>query len=280
MNKFKLLLISLVFLAVGCENNKDYLVTIHTAFGDMKVILYDETPLHKQNFIELAQSGEYDSTMWHRVIEGFMIQGGDVYTKKGVREPIADRIPAEIVPGLMHTKGALAAARQGDAQNPEKKSSGCQFYIIDGRSFSEPELTIDQIKLNQMVGKMMQNDEYDSLRQLFLNLQRQRDFEGMNQLAIKCKDYVEDEMGEELDLNISPERLKAYTEGEGAPHLDNEYTIFGRVVEGLEVIDQIAAVTKGPGDKPVKDIFLTMEVDMVSKKEITEKYDYEYPETK
>ena len=176
----KLLFLSFLgalFLSACNDKNKDYLVTIHTEFGDMKAILYNETPLHKSNFIELAKSGKYDSTTWHRVIEGFMIQGGDIYAKDGASEPADARIPAEIVEGFLHTKGALAAARQGDRTNPEKKSSSCQFYIVDGKSFSNEELTIDQQKLNQGVSKMLQNDEYDSLRQMFVELQRKGDFE-------------------------------------------------------------------------------------------------------
>lgn len=276
----KLIIPFLVLLLVGtaCDKNKDYLVTIHTEFGDMKAILYEETPLHKKNFLELAKSGRYDSTTWHRVIEGFMIQGGDIHARNGGQETEEDRIPAEIVKGFLHTKGALAAARQGDQVNPKKMSSGSQFYIVDGRSFTEAELTTDQAKLNQAIGQMLQQDEYDSLRQLFVELQQAGEFQQMNELALQSKPYVEQEMGIELDLDKDPEVVKAYTAGEGAPHLDNEYTVFGRVVEGLDVIDKIAAVEKDRMDKPTKATYITMEVEMVPKKEITEKYGYEYPE--
>lgn len=275
----KNLIIPFICLTVltACDKNKDYLVTIHTSFGDMKVILYDETPLHKKNFIELAKSGRYDSTQWHRIVEGFMIQGGDVYAKEGTQEPAEDRIPAEIIEGMLHTKGALAAARQSDQINPERKSSGVQFYIVDGRQFTGAELTTDQIKLNQGISQMLQNDEYDSLRQKFIELQQKGDFEGMNQLAIESKDYVEKELGIEVDRDVDPKALQTYTSEEGAPHLDKEYTIFGRVVEGLDVIDKIAAV-QTRSERPIEPIYLTMEVDMVPKKEITEKYAYEYPE--
>lgn len=268
---------SLVVLLSACDKNKDYLVTIHTEYGDMKAILYEETPLHKKNFIELAKSGRYDSTTWHRVIEGFMIQGGNIYAKEGTQEPADDRIPAEIVEGMMHTKGALAAARQANQMNPEKKSSGAQFYIVDGRRYTEAELTTDLMKLNQAVSQMLQNDEYDSLRQKFIDLQQNGDFEAMSQLALDSKDYVEQEMDIDVDKEVDPETLDAYTKGEGVPHLDDEYTIFGRIVEGLDVIDRIAAVETN-GEKPVKNTYITMEVEMVPKKEITKKYGYEYPE--
>lgn len=267
----------LILLSTACDTNKDYLVTIHTEFGDMKVILYEETPLHKKNFIELAKSGAYDSTKWHRVLQDFMIQGGDVYAREGGKEPTGDQIPAEIVDGFYHTKGSLAAARQPDEKNPEKKSSGAQFYIVDGRKFSEKELTTDQYKLNQAISQMLQDDQYDSLRQMFVELQQQGDGQAMNQLALDCKGYVEQEMGMDVGLEVDPERVDLYTTTEGAPHLDGEYTIFGRVVEGLGVIDKVAGVMKN-GSRPVKDTYITMDVEMVPKEEITKKYGYEYPE--
>lgn len=278
MKKLILPFFILIIGLTACDKNKDYLVTIHTEYGDMKAILYDETPLHKKNFLELAKSGAYDSTTWHRVIEGFMIQGGDIHAKNGTQESEEERIPAEIVDGFMHKKGALAAARQGDQVNPKKMSSGSQFYIVDGRTFTELELTTDQAKLNQAVSQMLQNDKYDSLRQLFVELQQAGKFQEMSELALQSRDYVEQEMGIELDLEVDPDVIEAYSKGEGAPHLDNEYTVFGRVVEGLDVIDKIAAVEKGRMDKPVKDTYMTMEVEMVPKKEITKKYGYEYPE--
>lgn len=274
---FAIALILVIGLS-ACDKNKDYLVTIHTEFGDMKAILYEETPLHKKNFIELAKAGKYDSTTWHRVIEGFMIQGGDIYAKDDTRETEADRIPAEIVEGLKHTKGALAAARQGDNMNPKKMSSSSQFYIVDGRKFTEAELTTDQMKLNQAVSQMLQDEQYDSLRQLFTELQQKGDFEGMNQLALDSKDYVAAELGLDLNKEVDPDMVDTYVNEEGAPHLDNEYTIFGRVVKGLDVIDKVAAVKTGRGDKPVEDTYISVELEMVPKKEITEKYGYEYPE--
>lgn len=276
----RILLVATVFLFVltACDKNKDYLVTIHTEFGDMKAILYDETPLHKKNFITLVKEGKYDSTTWHRVMKDFMVQGGDIYAKDGSRETEGSQVPAEIVPQFQHTKGALAAARQPDQVNPEKKSSSCQFYIVDGRVFSEVELTTDQAKLNQAVSQMLQNPQYDSLKNLFVALQEKGDYKGMNQLALDSKGYVEQSLGISLSKEVEPRVIETYTKIAGAPHLDGEYTIFGRVVEGLEVIDQIAAVKVGGGSKPVEDTYMTVEVEMVPKKEITKKYGYEYPE--
>lgn len=275
----------MILTACG-DKNKDYIVTIKTSFGDIKVLLYEETPLHKKNFIELAKSGRYDSTIFHRVMTDFMIQGGNIYEKEGTKEPISARVPMEVVEGLFHKKGELAAARQPDAINPNKESSSCQFYIVQGKVYTEPELTVDQYKLNQAMSAMLQRDGYDSLRDAFVQLQTAREFEKMSMLALDYKDECERVMGIELDKEISPERLAAYTSAGGVPHLDNEYTVFGRVIEGLDVIDKIAAVQVraprpgAPVTSPVETIYLSMEVEEVKKKKITKMYGYEYPSTK
>jgi peptidyl-prolyl cis-trans isomerase B (cyclophilin B) len=280
MKKLLLVLSIIAVSLTACDNNKDAVVIIHTEYGDMKAILYNETPLHKKNFLELAKSGRYDSTSWHRVIENFMIQGGNVNAKEGTREAEDDRIPAEIVDGFYHTKGALAAARQGDQVNPNKESSSCQFYIVHGKVWSKGELTIDQAKLNQGISKLLNDPRFEDLTKQFQELSRARDYEAMNALAIENKDLVEQELGLELDKDFDPERLELYTTVGGAPHLDSEYTVFGRVVEGLDVIDKIAAVKTGRMDKPAEDTFMTMEVELIPKKKITEMYGYAYPDEK
>lgn len=278
MNKLLTLGLVLLISLTACDKNKDFIVIIHTEFGDMKVLLYDETPLHKKNFLELAQAGKYDSTTWHRVIKEFMIQGGDVNAKEGTREATEDRVPAEIVPGFYHVKGALAAARQGDNVNPEKKSSAVQFYIVHGKTYSKDELTVDQAKLSNGISAIFNMPEYDSLVQEYIALQRAKDYDALNGFIYKYKPLVEEVTGENMNLEISPERLEAYTTLGGAPHLDGEYTVFGRVVEGLDVIDKIAEIETGRMDKPVNKSYITMEVEMMRKKEITERYGYEYPE--
>lgn len=278
MKKLLIVLAVLTTMLTACDDNKDAVVTIHTEYGDMKAILYNETPLHKKNFLELAKSGRYDSTTWHRIIKNFMIQGGNVNAKEGTREAEEDRIPAEIVDGFYHTKGALAAARQGDQVNPEKKSSATQFYIVHGKVWTKNELTVDQVKLNQGISKLLSDPKFEELTKQFQDLSKARDFDAMNELALENKELVEQELGIDLNKDFDPDRLELYTTVGGAPHLDSEYTVFGRVVEGLDVIDKIAAVETGRMDKPVKDTYMTMEVELVSKKKITEMYGYEYPE--
>ena len=268
----------LMMVLQGCNSDKDILVNINTQFGTIKVLLYDETPLHKKNFIELVRAGKYDSTLWHRVMKGFMVQGGNVNEKEGTQESLEDRIPAEIMSDFMHTKGALAAARQPDRVNPEKMSSASQFYIVHGKIFSTEELTIDQFALNQGLSELMKNPGYDTIAQQFINLQRGNKIEEMNQLALRYVELVESVQGISLRKDMALDRIEAYTTLGGAPHLDNEYTIFGRVVAGLDVVDQIASVSVGRANRPIEELFMTMEIEEVPKKEITEKYGYSYPE--
>lgn len=278
MKNVLFILSNLLILTACGDKNKDYIVTIKTSYGDMKVLLYEETPLHKKNFIELAQSGRFDSTIFHRVINEFMIQGGNVYEKEGTQEPQDARVPAEIVPGLFHKKGELAAARQGDRANPQRLSSSCQFYIVHGKVYSEEELTTDQFKLNGAISQMLQREEYSDLRNQFIELQRAGEVEKMNELALQYKSECEEVMNVELDREFDADRLAAYTTVGGTPHLDDEYTVFGRVVEGLDVIDKIAAVeTQGAGNTPVEPVHMTMEVETMKKKAITKKYGYVYP---
>ncbi len=280
MKSFLFLLANLLILTACGDKNKDYIVTIKTSYGDMKVLLYDETPLHKQNFLELARSGRFDSTIFHRVINEFMIQGGNVYEKEGTQEPQEARIPAEIVDGLFHKKGELAAARQGDRINPERMSSSCQFYIVHGKVYKEEELTVDQVKLNQAISSMLQREGYDDLRNQFIELQQAREFDKMSQLALEYKDECERVMNIELDKEFDQSRLEAYTTVGGTPHLDDQYTVFGRVVEGLDVVDKIAAVETQRGDRPTQPIHMTIEVEAVRKKVITKKYGYIYADSK
>lgn len=266
----------LMLALVSCNKETDYVVTIHTRFGDMKVLLYDETPLHKENFIKLAKEGRYDSTIFHRVIKGFMVQGGNIDAKEGTTPE--RQIPAEFRDQLYHAKGSLAAARIGGPANPDKESSWCQFYVVHGKKFSEAELTVDQVKLNQAISQLLQYESNAALRAQFLELQARGDFEAMNKLALDNVELAEKEMGASLRKSISPERLKLYTEVGGAPHLDGGYTVFGKVVEGIEVVDAIAEQTVGNADKPLQDVFMTVEVEEVKRKEITKKYGFIYPE--
>ena len=279
IKKITLVVLCCAFL-ISCDKNTDYVVVIHTSFGDMKAILYDETPLHKENFLKLVRAGQYDSTIFHRVINQFMIQGGDVDAKEGTQNK--SLIDAEIVDGFYHQKGALAAARQGDKINPEKKSSWCQFYVVHGKTFSDAEmqqLSIDHRALQQAISQMIQYESHADLRDKLLEMQRNGDQAGMKKLFEENIDLAEKEMNVKIrKKDISPEQKEIYSTIGGAPHLDGDYTVFGKVVEGLDVVDKIASQKTGGRNKPIQDIFMTLEIVEMKKKEVTEKYGYTYPE--
>ena len=273
-----LLLISFIILGNSCSNNKDYLVTIETKFGDMKLILFDETPKHKSNFIKLAKSGRYDSTIFHRVIKGFMVQGGDIDTKEE-NNPSDETIPAEFVPKYYHKKGALAAARQGDQVNPKKASSWCQFYIVQGDQFSKEQLSVDQDKFSIKLRNYIGLEKNASLKEELLNLYNSGDKETYQEKVYSLIPEIEAEYNVVLTKDYPAERLNDYSTIGGAPHLDDQYTVFGMVVEGLEVIDAIADQPTGPGDKPAEDIVMKVKVEEMNKKKITKEYGYRYLES-
>lgn len=268
--------IILAFCLLSCSDTTDHLVVISTPYGDIKVLLYDETPLHKENFLQLAKSGQYDSTIFHRVIQGFMVQGGDVNAVEG-KTKITGTIPAEIVEGFIHHKGAVAAARMGDEVNPTKASSGCQFYIVQGVKYDEADLIVDQYKLNMAMRELLELPGYTALRDQIIMLQNTGDMRAVQQLALQYKDTVKLKLNVDVDRYVSPQQLEAYTTIGGAPHLDGEYTVFGRVVEGLDVVDAIAAQPTAGANKPIKNIGLAMRLEKMEKAMITEKYGYQYP---
>lgn len=270
-------LLVLALIAAGQKpSKKDKLVKINTPFGEMVVVLFDETPLHKANFLELAESGRYDSTYFHRVIKEFMVQGGDVFRKPNeAQNRDDDRIPAEIVEGLYHHKGALAAAR---TNNPEKKSSSCQFYIVQGKVYDKSELTLDQNKLNRVFADLIQKGKIDSIRQELMVMQKEKRFDEMNDYITSCAPYLEEVSGQSLrkDDPMSEEQVETYSSIGGTPHLDGGYTVFGKVLTGLEVVDKIAEVETNRGDMPKETVYMTMEVMELKKKKITQLYGFEY----
>ncbi|MBO7506158.1 MAG: peptidylprolyl isomerase [Paludibacteraceae bacterium] len=259
-------LLTLFFMTVQAED-KETMVLISTEYGNMKVKLYNETPQHRDNFIKLAKNGFYDGLLFHRVIKGFMIQGGDPESKNAPASKqlgagdVGYTIPAEFVyPKYYHKKGALAAARQGDQVNPEKRSSGCQFYIVQGE-------VLNDSKLNQMEN-MSINKEKEARFYEIVNkrseevkkLRVARDQEGLQKLQSEILAQVETEFAGKSASKMPDQMRNDYKTIGGTPFLDNQYTVFGEVVEGLEVIDVIAAVKTAPGDRPLKDVKMKVEV--------------------
>ena len=265
----------LVGLLTSCgDKKKDYLVKIKTSFGDMTVLLYDETPVHKKNFLELAKAGRFDSTIFHRVMKDFMIQGGNFYEKEGTNEPEEARIPANFVEGFYHTKGTLAAARQPDNVNPEKKSSSCQFYIVDGTPWEM--MSTDINALYAKMTELLQDPSNSELMEEYQAVYAKRDNKAIMDFLISKKEMVEKKFGISVSIDPKTGNNEAYKELGGAPHLDGEYTIFGKVVEGMDVIDKIADVRVGRANRPVNPVPMTMEVIEMKKKDITEQYGYTY----
>lgn len=273
MTSNKILLICLAFIALtACnagskrqtnhhmENEKRTLVKLETTMGNITVALYNETPKHRDNFIKLVKEGVYDSTLFHRVIKRFMIQAGDPDSKNASDTAmlgsgdVGYTIPAEFNPKFFHKKGVLAAARQGDDVNPEKASSGCQFYIVTGRKFTEPQLLGMENKINEQREEAL----FDSLaRQHMKEIYKMRKA-GDNAGLLELQDTLEAQARELADkeekFRFTPEQIKAYSTIGGAPHLDGSYTVFGEVTEGMEVVDNIEIAKTNRADRPIENI--------------------------
>jgi peptidyl-prolyl cis-trans isomerase B (cyclophilin B) len=270
-------------IVAGCAQKRATVATIKTSYGEMVAVLYDETPKHKENFIKLANGHYYDSTLFHRVIKGFMIQGGDPDSKKAAPGAMLGRggpgytIDAEIVPKYFHEKGSLSAARLADMQNPKKASNGSQFYIVQGRVLGEQEMTLDQKKFDQALRVFFNNPAnkgaFDSLGAAY----QANDEELYRKLFLALRPRVEKETGMDVSQTVAPDKLKAYSTVGGAPMLDGDYTVFGKVIMGLEVIDKITDVEKDAANRPNKDIPMTVTVEELSEKAIKKRYGYDLP---
>ncbi|HOO85501.1 MAG TPA: peptidylprolyl isomerase [Prolixibacteraceae bacterium] len=264
-----LVMVIIVFSCTGktsaTNNDKETRVVISTEYGDMVVALYNDTPLHRDNFIKLAKEGFYDGLLFHRVIKDFMIQGGDPESKGAAPGKRLGgggpgyQIPAEIVKGHYHKKGALAAARQGDNVNPERKSSGSQFYIVQGKVYDEATLQQfeQQQKFNAARAEAMKM--YRAKGDLVQRYQREGKTDSLSMLQISIQEEAE-KIVEGQTFELLHEQRQAYTTVGGTPHLDGAYTVFGEVVEGLDVIDKIANVETAQGDRPLKDIVLKVKI--------------------
>lgn len=243
-------------------------IRIKTSLGDIVAKLYDETPQHRDNFIKLAKEGFFDGTIFHRVIKDFMIQGGDPESKGasagkslGTGGP-GYNIPAEFVyPALFHKRGALSAARLADQVNPERESSGSQFYIVWGKKYNDAELR----QMEKQMEVQQEQSIFDKLvadhRAQILNLRKKRDQAGLQELQ---DDLVAQTKAQSKLIGkpaFTQEQKVAYTTLGGTPFLDNQYTVFGEVVDGLDVVEKIQNVETARGDRPKVDVVMTVVVE-------------------
>lgn len=236
-------------------------IAVKTSAGEITLLLYGDTPKHRDNFVRLVEESYYDSVLFHRVIKNFMIQTGDPESKTALAgTPLGAggpgyTIDAEIVfPRHFHKRGALAAARQGDAVNPQKRSSGSQFYIVTGNKLTDGD--VDNLAMHLLNNRKQSifNRLAGERRQTIIDMQSRGDRAGLQALQEELIKLTEAEVEAEGKVTISEEMRQAYTTVGGAPHLDGEYTVFGEVIEGMDVVEAIENAATDKLDRPKEDI--------------------------
>ncbi len=270
MNKIALSILAvLLFGFLSCKNRtslkqEENLVKIGTSYGDIIVRLYDETPVHRDNFIKLVNEGFYNGLLFHRVIKNFMIQGGDPDSKgapagKQLGEKDAGyTLPAEIRPQLFHKRGALAAAREPDQNNPEERSSGSQFYIVEGKVFTPSELDTLEQEINQK--RMMEINRKVLLQHQQELVRLSQDKEKFNTRMAEIREEADKEISNMKPYKIDEAKRKIYTTIGGYPSLDMNYTVFGEVVKGMDIVDKIASAETDQYDRPKKNIKMKVKI--------------------
>lgn len=259
-----LLMFAFVVFGLSCSNaeqkNKEDVVVISTDFGDIKLRLYDDTPGHKKNFLKLIDESYYDGLLFHRVMKNFMIQGGDPESKNaapgkrlGSGNP-GYTIPAEILPQHFHKKGALAAARLGGPSNPEKRSSGSQFYIVHGEVFTQGKLDTMELMMNGRAKNDFMKQKFNEAKPQLDEFRKNNDQDGFNIFVSQLRASTDSAWVNQPKLSFTDEQREAYSTIGGYPSLDGDYTVFGEVVEGLDVLDKIASVETDKYNRPKTDI--------------------------
>jgi peptidylprolyl isomerase len=247
-------------------------VVITTSYGEIKLKLYDETPLHRDNFLKNIREGVYDSLLFHRVIKDFMIQGGDPDSKHAKDGDMLGNggldytVPAEFRKELFHKKGTLCAARQGDDMNPLKASSSTQFYIVQGQVFTEANLKKMEAKGNQTIQnkiffELLELPEYESQKKLFEEYRKTNNQQGGMELFLSMLEKIKEVQKERgLEFKISDEQRKVYTTVGGTPHLDGNYTVFGEIISGMDVVEKIALEEVDANNRPKNNVRFSMKI--------------------
>ena len=267
MKKILVVLLLLLGSLWAAAQEADVTVVIETNLGTMKAILYKDTPQHRANFIRLAKQGHYDGTLFYRVIRNFMIQGGSSASRNAVKgqqigfgKPVT--IDAEIRPDHYHKKGALAAPRQPDRVNFFKESDISQFYIVHGKKYTEEEMDLLEKSVNTPIRNAIRRKVYTPEKKALLDsLRKEKKVAEFREIAERIKQDIAFEWELNPDKLYMTDRKKAdYVQLGGVYHLDKEYTVFGEVVEGLEVIDKIAKLPTDGSDRPLQDVTIKVKI--------------------
>ncbi|MDD4990841.1 MAG: peptidylprolyl isomerase [Paludibacter sp.] len=258
-----LILLAVFVLSGSCAVKQDQStkVCFETSYGKIILKLYPETSKHRANFIKLVESGFYNGVLFHRVIAGFMIQGGDPQSKTAQPNVLLGNgdvgytVPAEFVyPQYYHKRGVLAAAREGDNVNPQKASSGCQFYIVQGRVFTDGQLdSMDDNKKMNLKGKLFQ-DMLKTKESIVKQYRDENNTIKLDQLRDTILQQVEAKLKTDTTYKFTAKQRNDYKTLGGTPHLDGSYTVFGEVIEGMDVVDKITQVAVDQNNRPLQDV--------------------------
>ena len=237
------------------------IVAIYTTEGEIRVKLYNETPLHRDNFLKLCDEHFYDSLLFHRIIQGFVIQGGDPDSKNAKSGKLLGdgdvgyTVPPEFNQKLFHKRGALAAARESDLLNLNQESSGCQFYIVQGKSWTDSLLKTQAKRITKMktYNRVINAPENKWMVDKFAKFNKDKSDSAL-WYSKEVDRIVEKEIPNTTGYTFSPEQIKAYTTVGGTPHLDGSYTVFGEVIQGMEIVDKIASSPRDENDRPLTNI--------------------------
>ncbi|MDH6305797.1 cyclophilin family peptidyl-prolyl cis-trans isomerase [Parabacteroides sp. PF5-5] len=260
MKQMLLITLAVLFLLAACKEKpldltKPVYVTVSTNMGDVTVLLYEDTPLHRDNFIKLCQSNEYEGMIFHRVIKDFVVQGGDPSSKERVPGKLYGdgdggyTVPAEILPKYFNKRGALIDAKEMDADNPERASAGTQFCFVQGKVHTDEELDQRESRINDIHKNWLHYKFLDQLK-------KENPDADLDSLETQASVMVFDKIAEDGPIKIPADRREYYKTIGGVPHLDGSLTIFGEVTEGFDIVEKMSLVQTDKNDRPEKDIVI------------------------